>query len=251
MSGGIGGGGGLGGIPEGSVYEKPAGKATPMHRHSMASKTLYEPTSPPGLSRKKSIFPWAKKKQQEQEAMEFERQNMIMREQERQREEKEERRRLERLLEEERAKREQFEAEQRLKQHQEEERRRAKADERRKKDQERQAHEERRRREVDLRRKTNTPEALRNLRELIRTRYELDMEIYRLKDVRGPDRPFVEKKMQRSDAVLAEIWAIVSTWEDNPEIWHKKEWELAVEVRERLFAEGKRLWVNNPPWNDD
>lgn len=55
--------------------------------------------------------------------------------------------------------------------------------------------------------KVTTPEALRGLRDLIRTKYELDVEIWNLRGARRMDRPVVEKKMQGADAVLTEIIA--------------------------------------------
>ena len=61
--------------------------------------------------------------------------------------------------------------------------------------------------------------------------------------------------MTKADAVLAEIYAIVGTWEEPVEggnrTWSKQEWELAKDIRERLFAEGKRQWGNNPPWDEN
>lgn len=95
-----------------------------------------------------------------------------------------------------------------------------------------------------------SPEALRGLRDLIRTRYKLDVEIWGLKGVRKPDRPIVEEKMEMADAILMEIYAMVETWEENDKIWTPQEWVLAREVKERLLAEGKRWWKNNPPWNE-
>ena len=69
--------------------------------------------------------------------------------------------------------------------------------------------------------------------------------------MRGPDRPLVEIMMERADAVLIEIYRMVDTWEENNSLWSRQEWELARDIKERIFAEGKRYWKNNPPWNDD
>jgi hypothetical protein len=99
--------------------------------------------------------------------------------------------------------------------------------------------------------KLTTPDALRGLRDLIRTRYQLDMDIWSLKGVRAPDRPLVVEKMEKADAVLMEIHTMVETWEENDEIWTAEEWKLAQTIKERIQAEGKRWWANNPPWNED
>jgi hypothetical protein len=117
-----------------------------------------------------------------------------------------------------------------------------------------QEEEEKKKREREQRRlerlKLTTPEALRGLRDLIRTRYQLDMYIWSLKGARGPDRPLVVEKMEKADAVLMEIYTMVETWEENEKIWTAEEWELAQIIKERILGDGKRWWENNHPWNE-
>jgi hypothetical protein len=98
--------------------------------------------------------------------------------------------------------------------------------------------------------KLTSPDALRGLRDLIRTRYALDIEIWSLKGARKPDRPIVEGKMEKADAVLMEIYNMVATWEENDKVWTPQEWELARDIKARILAEGKRQWKDNPPWNE-
>jgi len=98
--------------------------------------------------------------------------------------------------------------------------------------------------------KLTSPEALRGLRDLVRTRYQLDMEIWSLKGVRGPDRPLILEMMERSDAILLEIYTIVETWEGNANTWTAEEWKLAMQIKERILSGGQRWWENNPPWNE-
>lgn len=95
-----------------------------------------------------------------------------------------------------------------------------------------------------------TPKALRELRDLIRERYQLDIEIWNLKGARGPDRPIVQKMMDKADAVLFEILARVETWTENEGAWTEDEWKTAQVVRNRIMAHGKREWKDNPPWNE-
>jgi hypothetical protein len=99
--------------------------------------------------------------------------------------------------------------------------------------------------------KLTSPEALRWLRDLIRTRYDLDMEIWSLRRARRPDRPVVEEKMKKADAILTEIYTMVRTWEENDKLWTPEEWELAQDIKERILADGKRMWMENPPWNEN
>jgi hypothetical protein len=98
--------------------------------------------------------------------------------------------------------------------------------------------------------KLTTPEALYNLRGLVRMRYQLDIEIWGLRGARGPDRHIVQRKMDMADAVLMEIIAMVDSWEESDKVWTPTEWKLAQMVKERIEKEGKRTWVNNPPWNE-
>jgi hypothetical protein len=96
-----------------------------------------------------------------------------------------------------------------------------------------------------------SPETLRDLRELIRTRYELDVEIWSLRKVRRPDRPLVEEKMERADAALAEIINIVQAWDGTEKSWTPEEWEQAQEIVRRIEMDGKKHWMGNPPWEEN
>lgn len=99
-------------------------------------------------------------------------------------------------------------------------------------------------------RMTNT-ETLRELRELIRTRYELDVKIWSLRKVRKPDRPIIEEDMERADAVMAEIMEIIRAWEGSENWWTKNEWEQVEQIIDKMNADGKRRWVGSPPWEED
>ncbi len=115
----------------------------------------------------------------------------------------------------------------------------------------RQATQQRRRDERMRKLQIISTDTLRGLRDLIRTRYELDVEIWSLRKVRKPDRYIVEEKMERADAVLSEICAIVRAWDGTENTWTKSEWEQAKDIQKRVLAHGKRRWSGNPPWEDD
>jgi hypothetical protein len=156
-------------------------------------------------------------------------------------------RRAEQLLIQERRARESQQREEQARQLREQERLKKEQWEAEQKEREQRRREQRRQERLRL----TTPEALHGLRDLVRTRYALDIEIWSLKRARGPDRPIVEIMMERADAVLTEIYRMVDTWDENNNLWSRQEWELARDVKERIFADGKRWWKNNPPWNDD
>jgi hypothetical protein len=95
---------------------------------------------------------------------------------------------------------------------------------------------------------TVSPGEIRALNDLIRTRYALDAEIWRLRDCKQCDRKVVEEKMGRADAALAKIRAIVKGW-DTPEVWKETtDWERLKLIHQRLESSGKKVWAGNPPW---
>jgi hypothetical protein len=111
---------------------------------------------------------------------------------------------------------------------------------------------EEKRRQRDEVQNGNSPKALRDLRELIRSRYELDLEIWQNRDDVESNRRIWLKKMAQSDAILLEIQNKIQKWDhlDEASGWSKEEWDMAKEVRERLLKPGKRNWATDPPWTE-
>jgi len=93
----------------------------------------------------------------------------------------------------------------------------------------------------------NSPKALQELRDLIRARYELDMEIWRMRNIDYADRDLVETSMHKSDNILQLIRSRVENWTADAG-FEPEEWEYAAEIKERLNADGKRIWAVEPPW---
>ncbi|KAH7078750.1 hypothetical protein BKA63DRAFT_250499 [Paraphoma chrysanthemicola] len=179
---------------------------------------------------------WNEQNRVEEERQEMQRQVMQEREENRRREEERQRAEVER---------------QRAV---EENRRRAQENEERKRRiiQERQIADRKLEEEKRLRIKQASPETLRDLRELIRDRYELDVKIWGLRGARKPDHPIVQKKMEKSDAVMEEILHMVSLWGDNSDnSWNPVEWEKVNIIRKKLEDGGHRVWANDPPWADN
>jgi hypothetical protein len=96
-----------------------------------------------------------------------------------------------------------------------------------------------------------SPVEVRELNDLIRKRYALDVEIWSVRDARVRDRPLVEDKMRRSDLALLKIKATVRAW-DTPEVWNSRaDWDRLRMIRDRLEMNGgQRVWSDNPPWDD-
>ncbi|KAI9773909.1 MAG: hypothetical protein M1840_006135 [Geoglossum simile] len=93
------------------------------------------------------------------------------------------------------------------------------------------------------------PKEIRDLRDLIRKRYELDVEIWDLRFVRPCDRHIVEDKMRRSDAALQKIRRIIRAWDSRDAFESLDDWEKLQEIKLRIESGGKRIWADGPPWN--
>jgi len=102
--------------------------------------------------------------------------------------------------------------------------------------------------EVKKKARLVSEEKLRELRDHMRLRYALDVEIWNLRNVRGPDRPVVIEKMEKADAVLRTILETMDAWKDTHDSWTDEEWEKIGEVYDRIRAPGKRWWMEEPPW---
>ena len=94
-----------------------------------------------------------------------------------------------------------------------------------------------------------TPEALRQLRGLIRTRYQLDCLIWSCRDGQRADRGLVIQHGQRADAILQEIFDIVNTWDESSFQGNSEEWKVAKKIKEQLTSSEKAIWQDTPPWD--
>jgi hypothetical protein len=93
-----------------------------------------------------------------------------------------------------------------------------------------------------------SPSEVRELNDLIRKRYALDIDIWNKRRCRPRDRRHVQDKMLRADAVLDKISATVALW-DNPAVWESTaDWHRLKRIKQKLEEGGQRIWMNNPPW---
>lgn len=105
---------------------------------------------------------------------------------------------------------------------------------------------QREQRRIEQLRRTN-PEALREVRDLIKERFSLDTEIWRLREVKKCDRRIVEAKMQRADEVLKVIMERVETW-TQASFENQETWVLARHIKNKLAQANQKTWANSPPW---
>lgn len=93
-----------------------------------------------------------------------------------------------------------------------------------------------------------TAEQIRDLRELIRHRYSLDIEIWRQSKVKSFKRRRLEENMRRSDATLEHIRRILVDWDRREYFASDVEHLKFIDIKTRLLKGVKANWAQNPPW---
>jgi hypothetical protein len=90
---------------------------------------------------------------------------------------------------------------------------------------------------------------VRELAELIRLRYTLDVDLWNHRFTKPRDRHIIEDKIRKADATLAKVRGIVDSW-DVPDAFEEdgQDWSKLRNIKRRVGAEGKRNWAINPPW---
>ncbi|KAF2188026.1 hypothetical protein K469DRAFT_628283 [Zopfia rhizophila CBS 207.26] len=95
-----------------------------------------------------------------------------------------------------------------------------------------------------------TAEELRDLRDLIRTRYALDVEIWNLRHVKAFNRQKVHDKMRRADAALAKIERTVLSMDHIEFFEDPADYRKLQDIKVRVLEGGKRHWAVHPPWQE-
>lgn len=96
-----------------------------------------------------------------------------------------------------------------------------------------------------------TAEELNDLADMVRQRYQLDIQIHSERFLRPRDRDITQAKIRKADALLCKIQRTVISW-DKPEYFEHGtgDYEAFQEVAERVLKPGKRDWLNEPPWSN-
>ena len=93
-----------------------------------------------------------------------------------------------------------------------------------------------------------TAENIRELREMIRYRYGLDIEIWKQRNLKKFMRDRVNENMRRSDAALETIRKTLTSWDRREYFETQEEHDKFKEIKDRLMAGNKIVWADNPPW---
>ena len=100
------------------------------------------------------------------------------------------------------------------------------------------------------RREKISTEEIRELRELIRQRYALDLRLWSHRTVNTHNEEPIMKKARQADALMLKIRAIVTSMDKRKYFETDEEWRVFAEIRNAVMEDGKREWVKNPPWKD-
>jgi hypothetical protein len=93
-------------------------------------------------------------------------------------------------------------------------------------------------------------EELRELGDLIRERYRLDMLLYNLRDKTSYEDDVIDENIIKASAALAKIRRLVDSF-DRPDLFKdRKDHEKLKEIRRRIYEGGKRDWKKQPPSMD-
>lgn len=94
-----------------------------------------------------------------------------------------------------------------------------------------------------------TTEELRELQELIRIRYTLDVEIWRDRSLLGDlHRDIQNERIVKAEAALTRMQKLVKDW-DKADNFEPKDYKMFQDVKKRILADGKRNWAKDPPWD--
>jgi hypothetical protein len=94
-------------------------------------------------------------------------------------------------------------------------------------------------------------EEIRELCELVRKRFSLDVEIWNLRYAKERDRNKVKEKIDKADAALAKIRRILASWDRRDLFESVEDWEVLQDIKGRIDLDGKRDWMTNPPWSGE
>lgn len=92
---------------------------------------------------------------------------------------------------------------------------------------------------------------VRELRELIRYRYELDCKIWDRRAVKVFMRDSVEADMSKADAAMVAIKKILESWDRPEKFSTREEYQKFTEIKARITRSEIRNWTSNPPWSEE
>lgn len=102
--------------------------------------------------------------------------------------------------------------------------------------------------EPDLPEYLITADNIRELRELIRYKYALDIEIWKQREVKEYARDHCKENMRRSDAALVTLKNTLVAWDRREFFTSDDEYDKFRDIKDRLMTGDKIVWEKSPPW---
>ena len=93
-------------------------------------------------------------------------------------------------------------------------------------------------------------EELRELGELIRERYKLDMLLYNLRDKTSYEDDVIDENTIKANAALEKIKRLVNSFDRHDLFTDPRDYEKLREIKRRIYEGGKRDWKKHPPSMD-
>ncbi|KAL6709494.1 hypothetical protein ACN47E_001429 [Coniothyrium glycines] len=90
-----------------------------------------------------------------------------------------------------------------------------------------------------------TAENIREIREMIRYRYALDIKIWKKKDNKGHARDYLQELMHKSNATLVHIRKILESWDRREYFETDEEHAKFKEIKDRIEYGQKMIWKDN------
>lgn len=104
-------------------------------------------------------------------------------------------------------------------------------------------------------RKAASPESIRNVRDLIREKYRLDLYVWSRRNIQVADRNLVQNDCMTADSLLEQICCHINGWDESS--FGTEEWKVVAKIQENIRRNENRhvLWMSqlpwDPAWNED
>jgi hypothetical protein len=94
-----------------------------------------------------------------------------------------------------------------------------------------------------------TAAEIRELCDLARKRFSLDVDLWDLRHAKERDREYIWDRIYQADAALHKIRRTLASWDRRDLFESKEHWEAFEDIKRRINLDGKRDWVAHPPWS--
>jgi len=95
-----------------------------------------------------------------------------------------------------------------------------------------------------------TAAEIRELCDLVRKRFSLDVDLWDLRHAKPRDREYIWDRIYQADAALHKIRRTLASWDRRDLFESKEDWETFNDIKRRINSDNKRDWIAHPPWSE-